>query len=239
MRSDLSPNAKLLFGLIAGLARAGDGCFASNAYLAKRLGLSNRSVSPLIAELKAAGLISEVSDRAEGAIPRRTLQPTPDSVWATPDDVPPIRPIAQGATPDDVPEHIREQITEKNKDKGKDKNPLYLACRESAKRIFLDTKRQTPAWTRKEYSKLAELVRRKCDLGIEDFEWRFHNLMDSTEEFTRKQASLGWFADHFDNFLDGPVHRDGVGLGSRDVTRRQANGIPVRRPIPKPVERAA
>lgn len=55
-RADLSMTAKLLYGVIAGLDGS-DGCYASNAYLQRHLGLSERSIQGVLKELDDATLI--------------------------------------------------------------------------------------------------------------------------------------------------------------------------------------
>lgn len=55
-RTDLSMSAKLLYGVVAGLDGS-DGCFASNSYLQRHLGLSERSIQGVLKELDDATLI--------------------------------------------------------------------------------------------------------------------------------------------------------------------------------------
>lgn len=55
-RADLSMSAKLLYGVVAGLDGS-DGCYASNAYLQRHLGLSERSIQVVLKELDDACLI--------------------------------------------------------------------------------------------------------------------------------------------------------------------------------------
>jgi hypothetical protein len=61
---NLTTSAKLLYGVVAGLD-GDDGCYASNAYLQRLLGVSERGVQVLLAELDAIGIIqrAEVEGR--------------------------------------------------------------------------------------------------------------------------------------------------------------------------------
>lgn len=61
---NLSTSAKLLYGVVAGLD-GDDGCYASNAYLQRLLGVSERGVQALLSELDAIGIIqrAEVEGR--------------------------------------------------------------------------------------------------------------------------------------------------------------------------------
>jgi hypothetical protein len=62
--NNLTTSAKLLYGVVAGLD-GDDGCYASNAYLQRLLGVSERGVQVLLSELDAAGIIqrAEVDGR--------------------------------------------------------------------------------------------------------------------------------------------------------------------------------
>ena len=53
----LPPNAKLLYGELSALARREGYCWASNAYLARLLGVSDRSVERLLRQLRERGHI--------------------------------------------------------------------------------------------------------------------------------------------------------------------------------------
>lgn len=64
----LSLLEKVLFGLLDGFARGERGCFASNGYLARCLGRSNRCVRLALANLEAAGLVRRI-----GSENRRTI----------------------------------------------------------------------------------------------------------------------------------------------------------------------
>lgn len=57
-RIDLSANAKLLYAEISALARKSGRCFATNKYIAERLGLSSESIRSLLQELKDKGLVN-------------------------------------------------------------------------------------------------------------------------------------------------------------------------------------
>lgn len=62
---NLSPNAKFVYGIIDSLDNE-DGCYASNGYLAKSLGVSDRQVRNLLGELEDAKLIIRVSFMKNG-----------------------------------------------------------------------------------------------------------------------------------------------------------------------------
>jgi len=55
---NLSANSKLLYAEICALSRRSGKCFATNEYIAKRLGLSKRTIPTLLKELKERELIS-------------------------------------------------------------------------------------------------------------------------------------------------------------------------------------
>jgi len=56
-KRNLSANAKLLYAEIVALSKKSGKCFATNEYLAERLGLSKRSIPTLLKELKKERLI--------------------------------------------------------------------------------------------------------------------------------------------------------------------------------------
>ena len=57
----ISITAKVVYGVLESLDNEG-GCFASNAYLSKHLGLEVRSVQLILADLEVAGLIKRSED---------------------------------------------------------------------------------------------------------------------------------------------------------------------------------
>lgn len=59
--STISITAKVVYGVLESLDNEG-GCFASNAYLSKHLGLEIRQVQILLADLESAGLIKRSED---------------------------------------------------------------------------------------------------------------------------------------------------------------------------------
>lgn len=64
-RDDLPLSAKLLYGLVDALSQE-EGCFASNEYVARHLGVSKRQVQNLLNTLLKAGLIVRSLDEATG-----------------------------------------------------------------------------------------------------------------------------------------------------------------------------
>lgn len=70
-QSDLSMSAKLLYGAVAGLDGE-EGCYASNAYLQRLLGLKERAIQGVLKELDDAGLITR--DEINGKRIIRTVE---------------------------------------------------------------------------------------------------------------------------------------------------------------------
>ena len=69
--NQLTTSAKLLYGVVAGLD-GDDGCFASNAYLQRLLGVSERGVQVLLMELEQFGLIARANENGRRVI--RTVE---------------------------------------------------------------------------------------------------------------------------------------------------------------------
>ena len=67
----ISINAKVVYGVLESLDNEG-GCFASNAYLSKHLGLEVRQVQNILADLETAGLITRVEETGRRII--RTIE---------------------------------------------------------------------------------------------------------------------------------------------------------------------
>ena len=67
----ISITAKVVYGVLESLDNEG-GCFASNAYLSKHLGLEERQVRNLLADLEAAGLITRIEETGRRII--RTIE---------------------------------------------------------------------------------------------------------------------------------------------------------------------
>lgn len=67
----ISITAKVVYGVLESLDNEG-GCFASNAYLSKHLGLEERQVRNLLADLEAAGLITRTEETGRRII--RTIE---------------------------------------------------------------------------------------------------------------------------------------------------------------------
>ena len=75
MDEELSGDEKLLFGVILSLSRTDGYCRATNAYLAKLMRISDRSVQRNIAALKKAGFIDvEVLRDEKGEVQERQLR---------------------------------------------------------------------------------------------------------------------------------------------------------------------
>lgn len=67
----ISITAKVVYGVLESLDNEG-GCFASNAYLSKHLGLEVRQVQNILADLETAGLITRVEETGRRII--RTIE---------------------------------------------------------------------------------------------------------------------------------------------------------------------
>ena len=75
MEEELSGDEKILFGVILGLSRVDGYCRATNAYLAKLMRISDRSVQRNIASLKKAGFIDvEIIRDERGEVQERQLR---------------------------------------------------------------------------------------------------------------------------------------------------------------------
>lgn len=78
--TNLSPMAKLLFPIIQMLDSKESGCFASNAYLAKQVGLEKRQIQNLVAELRDAGHVKVVVKDSQRTI-RTANYPMQKFAW--------------------------------------------------------------------------------------------------------------------------------------------------------------
>ena len=67
----ISITAKVVYGVLESLDNDA-GCFASNAYLSKHLGLEVRQVQNILADLETAGLITRVEETGRRII--RTIE---------------------------------------------------------------------------------------------------------------------------------------------------------------------
>lgn len=69
--SDLNIYSRVLFGIILSLSRENGYCFASNEYLAEKIGGTGRAVTNWILELKQKDLIDVQTVRTQGAVSRK------------------------------------------------------------------------------------------------------------------------------------------------------------------------
>ena len=95
---DLPPNAKLLYGEVTALLDKRGYCYAQNSYFAELFGLSDRSVSRLLAALVERGYlrIDVIRDQSTQEVLERRIyavytarveeQPPPDNFVGTPPD---------------------------------------------------------------------------------------------------------------------------------------------------------
>lgn len=75
MDEELSGDEKILFGVILGLSRADGYCRATNAYLAKLMKISDRSVQRNISSLKKSGFIDvEIVRDERGEVQERQIR---------------------------------------------------------------------------------------------------------------------------------------------------------------------
>jgi len=69
--SELNIYSRVLFGIILSLSRENGYCYASNEYLAERIGGTGRAVTNWILELKQKDLIDVQTVRTQGAVSRK------------------------------------------------------------------------------------------------------------------------------------------------------------------------
>ena len=99
----LSTNAKILYGDIVALANASGYCFASNQYFTETLGVTERSVTRLIAKLAARGHIRGriLRDQKSGLVTGRRIYPLFNAHPAgDEEDDPAIHPTILSGRPD-------------------------------------------------------------------------------------------------------------------------------------------
>lgn len=100
--SDLSANAKLLYGLITALSQKCGYCYATNRYLSEKLGLKADTITKLISELAKKGHINTEAIRNEkGAVCERriTLAESQGNAVPLPDEYPVPSPMDIGYPP--------------------------------------------------------------------------------------------------------------------------------------------
>lgn len=93
-RTDISLEEKCLYGLLEVLD-SGNGCWASNDWLASRLSVSERAIQRYLARLEAVGLVVKVINEAAGN--QRRVQTVGVKAVATPSrqSVTPLTPICR------------------------------------------------------------------------------------------------------------------------------------------------
>jgi hypothetical protein len=95
---------------------------------------------------------------------------------------------------------------------------------------------QPPTWGGKDWANLKRFLAEQPQVAPEEFQRRFSNYMESTEQFTRSHGeSLAYFVAAFDRFLDGPVLERAFAGGkngnyeSFDERRRRESAEAIRR----------
>lgn len=79
---------------------------------------------------------------------------------------------------------------------------LSVICRDFSFQDFTNLQGQKPAWTKKDYTQLDMLFRRKKDIILEDWTDRWRRFTESTDSFVVRQGmNLGWFAANYDRFI--------------------------------------
>lgn len=114
-RNDVTATAKLMYAAIMGLARKTGYCYASNDFLAMRMGMSTRSVTRPIVELQTKGLIEIHLEKFPGGTKRKIWMLGPLRSLARPTTLP-------SATHDVSERHALsvDNIVNKKRDAGAD-----------------------------------------------------------------------------------------------------------------------
>jgi hypothetical protein len=88
--------------------------------------------------------------------------------------------------------------------------PFFDLCFQA----FITHYGQPPTWNGRDHRALANLLRDKPDLPVDELRRRFGNFLASTEPYIAGQGgSLAFFCSNFDRFLLGPVDQRGGGNG--------------------------
>lgn len=128
-RLDISIEEKCLYGLVEVLD-GGKGCWASNAWLASRLGVSERAIQRYLSRLEEVGLVIKIVDEASGN--QRRVQTVGSYAVSTPSrqSVVPLTPSCR-----DPHANLSSKSRKENKEEI-DTNPLPLPHGENFKRSW-------------------------------------------------------------------------------------------------------
>jgi hypothetical protein len=85
-------------------------------------------------------------------------------------------------------------------------DPRFRPFFDSAYETFRAKHGQPPTWTGKDQHRLKTFLAANPTMAAEEFQRRFGNYLQSSEQFTRSHGdSLAYFLTEFDRFIDGPV----------------------------------
>jgi hypothetical protein len=127
-----------------------------------------------------------------------------------------LRYFASEQDGEQVAQHLTSQKKLETGEKRKKKNlaakiappadPRFGIFRDIAYEAYRAKHGQPPTWNGKDWASLKRFLAAQPQVTLEEFERRFGNYMQSTEQFTRSHGdSLAYFVAAFDRFLDGPV----------------------------------
>jgi hypothetical protein len=117
-------------------------------------------------------------------------------------------------------EHVAQHVTTQKKLETREKrikknlatkpappsDPRFSIFRDFAYEAYRAKHGQPPTWSGKDWAALKRFLREQPYVTLEEFQRRFSNYLQSTEQFTRSHGdSLAYFVAAFDRFLDGPV----------------------------------
>jgi hypothetical protein len=95
-------------------------------------------------------------------------------------------------------------------------DPRYQPFVDFAYETFKQKHGQAPDWQGKDWKALKDLLDRNKRAGLEEMKRRWRNYVASTESFTARQGdALGYFATHFDRFIDGSIQGGTNGANRR------------------------
>ncbi|HXN23343.1 MAG TPA: hypothetical protein VOA41_11440 [Candidatus Dormibacteraeota bacterium] len=85
-------------------------------------------------------------------------------------------------------------------------DPRFQPFFDFAYEAFRKKHNQPPTWGGKDKNNLKQFLREQPGVLLPNWQLRFTNYINSTEEFTKKQGcGLAYFATRFDTFKDGPI----------------------------------
>jgi len=190
LASNLSPSAKLVYGLILSVGNK-YGFKLTNKEIGKRCNISARRVSDIITELEQYPAI--VAEYCKGSRVLRATQETaiPLAGNCAPTTQDSARPSKERLKKDlDTP---REAALE-----------TWEQCFEVAAETYRELLKREPGWLHRDTLPLMELCSNPS-ITVADFEDRWVSFLQSTEPFTRKmRGNLKFFCEHFSEYAEGP-----------------------------------